>query len=448
MLFSEYAEIRNNIEELNENSAQIIIDNDLDPQALNELADIILEFNPLALGGAMAGAAAGGIPGAMAGGYAGGKAGQGISKWFKGGQNQKVTPALQAAKQAVGNLVNVLSAAGQAKHGMNVPSQALPQVQQSAQQLNKVLSGMDQGVGEIDKTWNQTQDSSRKSQGGIAQQTQRAGKAIAGNKKGGFRNWLGGAVKNAGNAMRGNKALSQQGGVRGAVAGMGDKMGQWAAKHPRLAGAAKLGATGAAIGAAHAMGAGGAEGGEMDAGGNDMASAGPNAVAPQTGADVASSGADTHVDDPSDQKWALPDSPQTGANVASTGGDSVSNGWDSVDANGNVTRLDNPQIGTASDGGVDSSSVTSPNAGKYAPNAQGAEVGQQIGPHSHDPEGWRDMSPEDYEKMDQTRRDTAMSMGNDDPGPRSQEDQIQQAKDAFQKRAQHNHRRFRMLSGR
>jgi len=311
MLFSEYAEIRNNIEELNENSAQIIIDNDLDSQALNELADIILEFNPLALGGAMAGAAAGGIPGAMAGGYAGGKAGQGISKWFKGGQNQKVAPALQSAKQAVGNLVNVLSAAGKARHGMNVPSPELPQVQQAAQQLNKTLSGMDQGVSQIDKTWDQTQTNSRKSQGGIAQQTQAAGDAIAGNKKGGFRNWLGGAVKGAGNAMRGNKTLSQQGGVRGAVAGMGDKMGQWAKKHPRLAGAAKLGATGAAIGAAHAMGAGGAEGGvdsssnvtdaghqwhadgNLDAGGNDMAAAGPNGVTPQAGADVASSGGDT-----------------------------------------------------------------------------------------------------------------------------------------------------------
>jgi len=357
MLFSEYSKIRNNIEELNESSAQIIVDNDLDSQALNELSDIILEFNPLALGGAMAGAAAGGIPGAMAGGYAGGKAGQGINKWFKGGQNQKVTPALQAAKQAVGNLVNVLGAAGQTKNGMNFPSQALPQVQQSAQQLNKVLSGMDQGVGEIDKTWSQTQDSGRKSQGGIAQQTQRAGDAISGNKKGGFRNWLGGAVKNAGNAMMGTKALNQQGGVRGAVAGMGDKMGQWAAKHPRMAGAAKLGATGAAMGAAHAMGAGGAEGmdmdsssnttdaghqwhadGKLDSGGNDMAAAGPN-VTPQAGADTA--------------------------------GDSA-----------------------------------------FSVN---------------DADGWKNMSPEDYEKMDQSRRDAATQMGNDDPGPRSQEDQVRQA---------------------
>jgi hypothetical protein len=41
-----------------------------------------------------------------------------------------------------------------------------------------------------------------------------------------------------------------------------------------------------------------------------------------------------------------------------------------------------------------------------------------------DAQGWKDMSPEEYEKYDSIRRDTAQQMGNPDPGPSSQADRV------------------------
>jgi len=263
--FNEYAQDKD-IKSINESTALMIVEKNIDPEALNELAEIFLEFNPLALAGGLGGAAVGGLPGAMAGGYAGGKAGEKAKNWFKGGQNQKVTPALQKAKKAVANLVNSIGSAEKSGGVQNLDA-----VKTTATQLNKTLSTMDEPVQKVDQQWTQAQEKVRKEKGGIAQKTQGLGEKIGSNKKTGARSWIGDKFQKAAGAMKNVDALNKQGGVRGAVAGAGDKLAKWAEKNPRLAKAAKLGATGAAMGTAYALGAGG---GEEGAGGGEGAGEG------------------------------------------------------------------------------------------------------------------------------------------------------------------------------
>lgn len=251
--FNEYAQDKD-INSINESTARMIVEKNIDPEALNELAEVFLEFNPMALAGGLSGAAVGGLPGAVAGGYAGGKAGEKAKNWFKGGQNQKVTPALQKAKQAVANLVNSIGSAEKSGGVQNLDA-----VKATATQLNKTLSTMDEPVQKVDQQWTQAQDKVRKEKGGVAQQTQKLANKIGGDKNSGARSWIGDKFQKAAGAMKNVDALNKQGGVRGAVAGAGDKLAKWAEKNPRLAKAAKLGATGAAMGTAYALGAGGGE---------------------------------------------------------------------------------------------------------------------------------------------------------------------------------------------
>ena len=191
MEFKDYIEI----DQVLNDGAHAIIERNIDPADIQELSEILNEWNPLrtigGMGGAMLGSAlgpGGTIGGAVLGSTLGGKAGSWIADKVGFKRTAQVTPAIQQAKQAFSNLVNALAV----KQG-NPSAEAL--MQQSKQVL-QTIQGMEQMAPQVDQ------------------------EIKAGVKP----NWFGRAR---------------------------DKMGAWADKHPHLARGLDMGLN---IGGAYALG--------------------------------------------------------------------------------------------------------------------------------------------------------------------------------------------------
>ena len=109
--FKNYIECDKIIEE----AARQAVEDNVDPRAIQELADIFNEFNAFrtlgGVGGAMAGSVLG-LPGQIGGAMAGTKAGDALGNWLakKTGfvKTQQITPAYSEAKTAFTNLVTAL----------------------------------------------------------------------------------------------------------------------------------------------------------------------------------------------------------------------------------------------------------------------------------------------------------------------------------------------------
>jgi hypothetical protein len=295
MEFKNFIEASDVYESIVDDCASIIVDKKISPNALNELADIYLEFNPLALAGGLGGAALAGPVGALAGGMAGQRAGQSVGNWFKKGQAAKIEPAFQQAKSAVGNLVQAITSA----------SQTVPQAQsllQNAQNMQQSLQQVEPQVAPVDQELAQQHDTQAHQAGGIAQKLQGV------QNQGVFGKMARGIGKSLGKMDMFNK----KGGVRGAIADTGDKMKAWAKKHPNLAKGLQAGgavALGSALGSAMAPGT-------PDVGVGDAA-AGAGATVPDAGSnwtpadqEIYSKVADQQAAD--QVGWALPDQ-ETGA---------------------------------------------------------------------------------------------------------------------------------------
>ena len=112
--FKEYVEYNTLLEE----GAEIILEKNIDPAAIQELADLYEGFWGSAarmaggLGGSMLGSAlgpGGSIAGAMTGSTLAGKASDWLGKKFGRNKAIKIAPLYQQAKQSFGNLVSALS---------------------------------------------------------------------------------------------------------------------------------------------------------------------------------------------------------------------------------------------------------------------------------------------------------------------------------------------------
>lgn len=218
MNFAEFIQVSDNYEIILNDCAQIILDKEIDPKSLNELADIYLEFNPLALAGGIGGSMVAGPAGAIGGAIAGQKAGQAVGGWLKGGQADKISPAFQQAKDATNKLIAALTGA----------SEKVPEAQallQNAQAMNQSLQQVEPQIAGVDQSLAQMHDTETKQAGGIAQKLQGVeGKGV-----------LGKMTRGAGDVLGKSDMLSRKGGVRGAIAGVGDKLSAWGKKHPVLA---------------------------------------------------------------------------------------------------------------------------------------------------------------------------------------------------------------------
>ena len=274
-------------------TAELVIEKGIDIDYINELATqirngqvpaLILEFNPWALGGALAGGAVGGIPGAMAGGVAGGKAGGAVGKALNQ-RNAQIKPSLDAAKGAVGNLVQAVQTASQHDTASGKGQEA----NKIAASLNKTIGDLEPLATAIDQGANTAQDAERTKQGGIAQKVGNVGKWMQGGNnmrtgRGKVTNWLGKKIQGAGDKLAGDGTgmLNKQGGVRQAMNKMTDAQKAWAAKNPKKAAAMGMAATGLAIGAAGSFGGGAeADPGTPDAApGVDPTGAAPTAAPP------------------------------------------------------------------------------------------------------------------------------------------------------------------------
>jgi len=243
-----------------------------------------------------------------------------------------------------------------------------PDLLKTANQLQTSLKSMEPNVGSADQSAVTQHNTQAQQAGGIAQNLQQYG---ANNKdQAGFKGWLGKGADWLGGQAGKVDALNQQGGVRGAMGAMGDKFKSWSAKNPRLSKAMKTGGLiGTGLAAGSMLGGGDGGGGEVD----------PNTVDPGA--------ANAPVD------------PNTGA----------VNAPPEVDPN---------------TGAVNAPPEVDPNTG--APNADGQDWVDRSAA-STDSEGLKNMSPEDWEQYDQHRRQTAVNMGNPDPGPLNQADAVSNA---------------------
>ena len=264
MNFAEFIQVSDNYEIILNDCAQIILDKEIDPKSLNELADIYLEFNPLALAGGIGGSMLAGPAGAVGGGIAGQKTGQAVGGWLKGGQANKISPAFQQAKDATNKLIAALTGA----------SQKVPEAKtllQNAQAMNQSLQQVEPKIAGVDQTLAQMHDTETKQAGGIAQKLQGVeGKGI-----------LGKMARRAGDFLGKSDMLSRKGGVRGAIAGVGDKLSAWGKRHPVLSKGLQAGgavAAGSMLGGMAGMAGAGADpgvgGGGADVGGGGGADVG------------------------------------------------------------------------------------------------------------------------------------------------------------------------------
>ena len=385
--FKEFVEVSENYHDILNDCAQIVLDKEIDPKSLNELADIYLEFNPLALAGGIGGSMVAGPAGAIAGGVAGQKAGQAVGNWFKGGQANKIAPAFQQAKDATNKLIAALTGA----------SQKVPQASdllQNAKTMSQSLQKVEPQIAVIDKSLSKTHDIEAKQSGGIAQKLQGAkSKGILGKMARG----IGGALGKSG-------TLSKKHGVRGAIAGVGDKLAAWGKRHPILAkglqagGAVAAGAmlgsmagTGGAAADAGADGGGGVSGQEIETMASDLENRGdvPAGTKIPTPDDVASWEADADKL----SKYGLGDE--------------------------QPTDLDKLKVGSGEGPPPETA------ASKYL---SGGEEGTRLS--MNDPETFKNMSPEEYADHDLARRRMlANTQGKDlaDIPTQSQDDTIAQA---------------------
>ena len=268
-------------------SALLMLEKDISPDALNELS-VILREGILGTAGAIGGAMLGGPLGAVGGGMVGQKVGQKVGNWFKSAQATQITPLFQQAQSSVDNLVKALASIQQQPQGQQPqgqqPQPQQGQSQQPPQQPQPKKPGFFQS---IKQGFNQSRKNYNKSESivneegiplqDLLQQAQQLQTTLT---------QLEPSITQVDSQLSSQHAQQSgsKGGIRRAVANTGDKIKGWAKKHPTLAKGLATGATvGAAYGLGQLMGSGGGEGGGEGAeagadGGEAGVNIGPNAA--------------------------------------------------------------------------------------------------------------------------------------------------------------------------
>ena len=242
-------------------SALLMLEKDISPDALNELS-VILREGILGTAGAIGGAMLGGPLGAVGGGMVGQKVGQKVGNWFKSAQATQITPLFQQAQSSVDNLVKALASIQQQPQGQQ-PQPQQGQSQQPPQQHQPKKPGFFQS---IKQGFNQSRINYNKSESivneegiplqDLLQQAQQLQTTLT---------KLEPSITQVDSQLSSQHAQQSgsKGGIRRAVANTGGKIKGWAKKHPTLAKGLATGATvGAAYGLGQLMGGGGGEGGE------------------------------------------------------------------------------------------------------------------------------------------------------------------------------------------
>jgi hypothetical protein len=200
--FTDYVTYQSLLDE----SAALIVEKGIDPQEIQELADLYLEFNPFKMGATMAGGAAGAMMGGPMGAPAGAMAGRWLSdkvgNWINKGKTPQIEPAFQQAKQAVDNLAQAIQQ-NNAPGNFNYTSLA-----RRVQDIKGILDQEGQKVAGIDQQLSKDFMARPDQQGGWAK-------------------------------------------FRRGLANAGTSMSNWAQKHPTMANLASLG-TATALGGAMA----------------------------------------------------------------------------------------------------------------------------------------------------------------------------------------------------